>query len=54
MRVHTRTHTHTGTLILKKKEILTFFDIDESGTLLSEMSWTQKDKYCGILPICTS
>ena len=51
--LHTHTHTHTIAYILfrhKKKAILPFVTkwIDFEGIMLSEISQTEKDKYCVI------
>lgn len=51
------THTHNGILLShKKKEILPSATscINFQDTMLSEISWTEKDKYCMILLICRS
>ena len=46
---HTHTHTHNG-ILLKKNEIVplaaTWMDLE--GIMLSEVSQTEKDKYCMI------
>ena len=53
---HTHTHTHTNTIqsFKKKKEILSFETTwtDLEGTVLSEESQREKDKYCMISLIC--
>ena len=58
---HTHTHTHTHTkhtmeyyLAIKKSEILPFVAtwMDLEGITLSEISQTEKDKYCMISLIC--
>ena len=52
MCIHTHTHTHTHTVdyyaAITKKEILLFVTIwmDLEGIMLSEISQTEKDKYC--------
>ena len=47
---HTHTHTHNG-ILLKKNEIVplaaTWMDLE--GIMLSEVSQTEKDKYCMVL-----
>ena len=55
--VHTHTHTHTHTMeyySAKKNEILPFEIIwmDLDGIMLSEISQTDKDKYCMFSLIC--
>ena len=55
---HTHTHTHTHTMeyysAIKKNEVLplaaTWMDLE--GTMLREISQTEKDKYCMISLIC--
>ena len=55
---HAHTHTHTHTLeyysTIKKNEILPFAAtwMDLEGIMLSEISQTEKDKYCMISLIC--
>ena len=54
---HTHTHTHTQThtyIGIKKNEILPFAAtwMDLEGIMLSEISQTEKDKYCMISLIC--
>ena len=61
--IHTHTHTHTHTTeyysAIKKKEILPFVTTwryytkwNLEGIILSEISQTEKDKYCMISSIC--
>ena len=56
--IHTHTHTHihiyNGILAIKQNEILPFATIwmDLQGIMLSEISQTEKDKYCMISLIC--
>ena len=58
--VHTHTHTHTHThkmeyyLAIKKNEIMPFAAtwMDSESIMLSEISQTEKDKYCMISLIC--
>ena len=47
-------YTYNGTLAIKKNEILPFetTQIDLEGIMLSEISQTEKDKYCMISCIC--
>ena len=47
-------YTYNGTLAIKKNEILPFETtrIDLEGIMLSEISQTEKDKYCMISCIC--
>lgn len=49
-------HTHNGILLSHKKEILPSATscINFQDTMLSEISWTEKDKYCMIILICRS
>ena len=56
---HTHTYTHTHTQMeyysaIKKNEILPFAItwMDLEGVMLSEISQTEKDKYCMISLIC--
>ena len=55
---HTHTHTHTHTMeyysAIKQNEILPFTAMwmDLEGILLSEISETEKDKYCMISFTC--
>ena len=52
---HTHAHTHNGILFShKKKEILPFLTtrMDLEGIMLSEISQTEKDKYCINSLIC--
>ena len=55
---HTHTHTHTHTTesysAIKKNEILPFVItwMDLESIMLSEISHTEKDKYCMILLTC--
>ena len=48
--LHTHTHTHTEEYYsaFRKKEILPFATtwLDLKGINLSELSWTEKEKYC--------
>ena len=48
------THTMEYYSAIKKNEILPFAAtwIDLEGIILSEISWTEKDKYCLISLIC--
>ena len=53
--IHIHTHTHTnGILAIKKNEILPFAAMwmDLENIVLSEISQTEKDKYCMISLIC--
>ena len=54
--IHIPPHTHTMEYYsaIKKNEILPFAAtwIDLEGIILSEISWTEKDKYCLISLIC--
>ena len=52
---HTHTHTRNGILAIKKNEILPFATIrmDLEGITLSEISQTEKDKYCMFLLLST-
>ena len=60
--IYTHTHTHTHTHIhtveyysaIKKNEMLPFAttQMDLEGIMLSEISQTEKDKYCMISLIC--
>ena len=60
IQIHTHTHTHTHIhkmeyySAIKKNEILPFAAtwMDLEGIILSEISQTEKDKYCMISPIC--
>ena len=58
MRAHTHTHTYTHTLEyyldVKEKGILPFAVtwMDLEGIMLSEISQTEKDKYCMLSLIC--
>ena len=47
-------HIYNGILAIKKNEILPIATtwIDLEGIILSEISQTEKDKYCMISPIC--
>ena len=40
--------------VIKKNEILLFLTtwMDPEGFMLSEMSWTKKDKYCMVTLMC--
>ena len=52
---HTHIHTHNGILLShKKNEILPFVatQMDLEGIVLSEISLTEKDKYCMLSLIC--
>ena len=55
---HTDTHTHTHTLeyysAIKKNEVLPFAAtwMDLENIMLSEISLTEKDKYCMISLTC--
>ena len=52
---HTYTHTHNGIILShKENEILPFAAtwIDLEGIMLSEISQTEKDKYCMISLTC--
>ena len=55
---HTHTHTHTHTMeyysAIKKNKILPFVTtwMDLEGIMLSEISQTEKDKYCVFTYIC--
>ena len=51
---HTHTHIYNGILAIKKNEILPFVAtwMDLEGIRLSEISQTEKDKYCMISLIC--
>ena len=55
---HTNTHTHTHTLkyysAIKRNEILPFAAawMGLEGIMLSEVSQTEKDKYCMMSLIC--
>ena len=48
------THTHNGMLLTKKNAFLPSAAawIDLEGIMLSEVSQTEKDKYCMISLIC--
>jgi len=48
------THTHEYYSAMRKKEILSFMTtgVNLEGITLSEISQTEKDKYCMILLIC--
>ena len=51
IQTHIHTYIHSGVFsTLKKREILTFATpwIELDGIILSEISQTQKDKYCMI------
>ena len=56
--IHTHTHTHTHTMeyysTITKNKILPFAAMwmDLEGIILSEISQTEKDKYCMISLIC--
>ena len=54
--LHTHTHTHTQnrTLLSHKKEILPFPAtwMDLEGIMLSEISQTEKEKYCMLSLTC--
>ena len=56
--IHTHTHTHTHTQeyysFIKRKKFSPFVTkwMDCKGTVLSEISQTEKDKYCVISLIC--
>ena len=52
--VYTHTHTEEYYSAIKKNEILPFATIwmDLEGVVLSEISQTDKDKYCMISLIC--
>ena len=55
--IHTHTHTHTRTkwnTAIKKNDILPFTTtwMDIEGIMLSEISQTEKDKYCMISLTC--
>ena len=57
MCIYTYTHTYIYNEILfshKKNEILNFMTtwVDHEGIMLSEISQTEKDKYCMISLIC--
>ena len=58
--VHTHTQTHTHTVeyysATEKKEILPFATpwMNLEGIMLSEISQTEKDKYCMVSLICGS
>ena len=47
-RTHTHTHTHTGILAIKN-EIMPFVAmwVDPEVIILTEVSWTEKDRYHG-------
>ena len=47
-RAHTHTHTHTGILAIKN-EIMPFVAmwVDPEVIILTEVSWTEKDRYHG-------
>ena len=51
---HTHTHTHEYYSAMVKKEILSSVtaEMDLEDIILSEISQTEKDKYCIILLIC--
>ena len=54
-RAHTHPHTHTGILNSHKNvEILPFAttQMDLEGTVLSDISQTEKEKYCMVSLIC--
>ena len=56
--IHTHTHTHTHTMEyysnIKRKEIMTFAstELHLDIIIISDISQTEKDKYCMILLIC--
>ena len=58
MYIHVYIHTHTHTMeyysAIKKNKILPFAAtwVDLEGIMLSEISQTEKDKYCMISVIC--
>ena len=51
---HTHTHTMEYYLAIRKNEILPFATswMDLEGIMLSEVSQTEKDKYCMLSLIC--